>query len=177
MENHILLKDLADELGLDRSNARKYVLRLGISFLKVRTPDSKGQLTLALTPEDAETVKKTRLNEGFAIGKRPGKVIADNRGWFYIFQVVPELEPGRVKLGFTDNMDSRLRAYGTIAPTSKVLKTWPCKRSWEPAALASLTREGCTSLSAEVFVTDDLEALVERGEAFFALMPNLVTEE
>ena len=54
---HITLKELAEELGMDRSNLRKYVVAQGISTFEVRKLSSKGQKMLALLPEDANRVR------------------------------------------------------------------------------------------------------------------------
>ena len=54
---HITLKELAEELGMDRSNLRKYVVAEGISTFAVRNLASRGQKTLALVPEDADRVR------------------------------------------------------------------------------------------------------------------------
>ena len=168
----ILLKTLADELGLDRSNMRRYVIKNGVEFLRVRTLDSRGQLTLALTPEDAETIRELRRTQGYTAKGRVGKpVLSDNGGWFYIIQLVPDLEAERVKLGYASDVGVRLTAHQTAAPTAALLKSWPCKRNWELAAIASITREDCKQLSGEVFIAGDLDFLVGRGDAFFAIMP------
>lgn len=169
----VLLKDLANEFGLDRSNMRRYAIKNNFELLKVRTPDSRGQPTLALTPEDAEAIRQLRQSQGYTTRERIGKPIRDNGdGWFYIIQLVPELEVGRVKLGFASDTEARLDAHRTAAPTAMMLKVWACHRNWEPAAIASITREGCKALSNEVFVVDNLDALIERGDAFFAIMPS-----
>ena len=54
---HITLKELAEELGMDRSNLRKYVVAEGISTFTVRKLLSRGQKMLALLPEDANRVR------------------------------------------------------------------------------------------------------------------------
>ena len=54
---HITLKELAEELGMDRSNLRKYVVAEGISTFTVRKLLSRGQKMLALRPEDANKVR------------------------------------------------------------------------------------------------------------------------
>src|SRR5690348_7305387 len=64
-KEYISLKSLAPKLGLDRSNARKYVLRLGIKPHRRRTPDSRGQLMLAVSMSEAERILKTRQEQGF----------------------------------------------------------------------------------------------------------------
>jgi hypothetical protein len=53
------------------------------------------------------------------------------------------------------------------------LKKWPCKRTWEAAAIDCLTREDCQLILNEVFDCDDLQALIARGDAFFAQMPDI----
>ena len=45
---YVLLTKLARDLGMDRSHARKYVLRNGFTFLHVRTAETGNQLSLAL---------------------------------------------------------------------------------------------------------------------------------
>ena len=54
---HITLKELAEELSMDRSNLRKYVVAEGISTFTVRNLASHGQKMLALVPEDANRVR------------------------------------------------------------------------------------------------------------------------
>jgi hypothetical protein len=84
---------------------------------------------------------------------------------------VPELDPKRLKLGFAESIDQRLLQHRTAAPTARVLHAWPCKRSWELTAMDSLARVDCRLILNEVFECDDPEALVDRGEAFFTLLP------
>lgn len=172
MSDFVLLKDLAEEFGLDRSSMRRYILRNKLEPVKVRTLESKGQQTLALTVEDAEFIRERRRQQGYTTKNRIGKPVMDNgEGFFYIIQLVPELEPERVKLGFTCNLENRLSTHRTVAPTAKLLEKWPCHRNWELAAIASLTRENCKSLSNEVFIVQDVDMLVKRAKDFFALMP------
>ena len=59
--------ELADKLGIDRSNVRKYILKSGFKFIKVRTEESRHQLTLALKKEDAEALIKLRVDQGFTL--------------------------------------------------------------------------------------------------------------
>ena len=166
----VTLKDLAQEMRLDRSNLRKYVIDAGITFVKIRTPESRGQLTLALTPANADEVRDLRDREGYL---KIRAVAGDNGdGWFYIIQLVPDLKPQRIKLGFTSNVGSRLSAHRTAAPTAKVIETWSCRKVWEVAAIDSVTREGCASLSGEVFDCDSLDSLIDRAQGFFDQMPN-----
>ena len=166
---YVTLKELAAELGLDKSNVRKYVLRQGFVPVSIRTGDSANQATLALTPEDAEAVRALRIKQGFAATFRAP--LENGNGFFYVIQVVPDLDPLRVKLGWTSNTSSRLDAHRTAAPTAQLVKEWPCRKAWEIAAIHSVVRTDCTNIGNEVYRCGDLDALVERCEAFFDLMP------
>jgi hypothetical protein len=89
---------------------------------------------------------------------------------------VPEALPNRVKIGYADNVDQRLNEHHTAAPTAKLLKAWPCKRSWDYAAMDCITREECKLVLNEVY-EGDIEHFLARGDAFFELMPNPNTEK
>ncbi len=79
--------------------------------------------------------------------------------------------PNRVKLGFADSVERRLAEHQTAAPTAKVLRSWPCKRSWDFAAMDSITRTGCKLVLNEVY-EGDVQGFIDRAEAFFAVMPH-----
>ena len=172
-EGFVSLKQLAERFGLDRSNTRKYVLKLGIKPHKRRTHDSGGQLTLAVTPEEAQRVIGERETQGFTSS---AKVVESETGVFYVIQLVPELDPKRIKLGFAVDLKQRLAQHKTSAPTAIVLKYWPCKRTWELTAMDSISCAKCRLILNEVFECDDLDALLHRGDQLFALLPEPSTK-
>jgi hypothetical protein len=92
-------------------------------------------------------------------------------GCFYIIQLHPEDLPNRLKIGYTDNINVRLSDHRTSAPTLKLVKCWPCKRTWEDAAKACVTKEGCSAVGGEVY-DGNLSDFVERAETFFTIMPS-----
>ena len=114
-EDFVSLKQLATELGMDRSHARRYVLRLGFTPHKRRTADSQNQLTLAVTIPEAEVIRNKRREAGFFESTKP---VVSEVGVFYVIRLVPELEPRRLKLGFADDLPSRLGQHRTAAPTA-----------------------------------------------------------
>jgi hypothetical protein len=168
-DDFVSIKEISQQLGMDRSNTRKYVLKLGYEFHRRRTADSANQLTLCLTRDEASEVLSRRSEQGFI---SPTVVIASEVGVFYVIQLVPDLDPGRVKLGFAESLEQRLAQHRTAAPTARVLKAWPCKRSWELTVIDALTTINCKLILNEVFECDDLNALVERGNQLFSLLPN-----
>jgi len=166
---HMSIKHLAEKLGMDRSHARRYVLNLGFRPQKRRTPDSGNQLTLTITAEEAEAIIKHRTDQGFP---EQGKAVESEAGMFYVIQLVPELDPKRIKLGFAIDLNDRLVQHRTAAPTSKVLKSWPCKRCWEVTVMDCLSSTACRHILNEVFECDDLDALVTRGDEIFRILPD-----
>ena len=169
------LAEIAKRLGLDRSNARKWLLRNGFHFLKIRTPETRGQLTLAMPEQDVQAAVELRKRQGFPVGRQRGAAITSqdvkNGGCFYIVQLVPEFEPNRIKLGFTTNINQRLASYRTIAPTAKLVKTWPCRFSWEQAAIACAVGDQCKRIGPEIYDCTDLDSVIARLDQFFHLMP------
>lgn len=172
MSDFITIQALSDELGLDRSTLYRYVKKRNFEIVKVRTPESRGQQIAAFTLDTAEAIRESRRSAGFSVQGKAQPVNSTD-GFFYIIQLIPDLAPNRVKLGFTTDPQARLSAHRTAAPTAELIQTWPCKRCWERAAIDSLTRWGCTLISYEVFECDGLDALTARADAFFGLMPKL----
>lgn len=167
-DDYVSIKDLAKRLGMDRSHARRYVMKLGYSFHKRRTPESGSQLTLCVTSAGADEIAAQRADKGFAAST---VVAISDVGVFYVIQLVPDLDPKRLKLGFAESLEQRLSQHRTAAPTARVLRAWPCKRSWESTAIDALTREGCQLILNEVFECDEPTTLVTRGDAFFSMLP------
>lgn len=64
-DEFVSLKELAAEFGMDRSHARRYVRKLGITPHRRRTADSGNQMTPALTLEEAVRIRSRRREQGF----------------------------------------------------------------------------------------------------------------
>ncbi len=165
----VLLSDLARQFDVDKSQARRYIRRLGYVPVKCRTKASGGQLCLAVTQADAERIVAQRKADGFLQAGQPLERRHD--GFFYAIQPEPVIMPARIKLGIATDVPSRLATYRTIVPDAVCLKIWPCKATWECAAMDAMTREGCRHVAGEVYDCEDCAALVRRGDAFFRLMP------
>ena len=164
--------ELADELGIYKQTVFKIAKRLGIQPVK-RLDAARGNQLIALVSEaDAAAIR-----DGYAQGRRSGAEenseipeFAPDEGWFYLIQLEPEHDPGRFKVGFTTDLDGRLRHHRCSAPFSTYLKTWPCKRLWERAAIDCLTA-GAEQLHTEVFRAASLRKVLETGDRLYAIMP------
>jgi len=162
------IKKITEELGINKDYALRLVKRRSAA-LGLR-PQRGRRNEVSLPRDDAD-----RLIRDF----RPrvplhssDKEIAKRSdfGYFYIIQLHPEDLPDRLKIGYTDNLGIRLSDHRTSAPTMKLVRSWPCKRTWEEAAKASITRGNCRCVGGEVF-DGDVEAFVGRAETFFSIMP------
>jgi hypothetical protein len=122
-----------------------------------------------VTAEEADRIRSARREQGYAIGN--GEAALDV-GVFYVVQLVPELDPKRVKLRFAEDGSARLAQHRTAAPTAKLLKTWPCKRSWEFTIIDALAAANCRLILNEVYECSDLAHLLACGDQLFALLPD-----
>lgn len=77
-----------------------------------------------------------------------------------------------MKLGFADDGGMRLAQHRTAAPTAKLLRTWPCKRSWEFTVIDALSTAGCKLILSEVYECGDLARLIAHGDQLFAMLPD-----
>jgi len=172
-DDRLSVIDAASRLGKHTSTVYKMLKRIGVTPTKERHPDHGNQVIGFITTQEFnllhEYVETTPSIENN--GNSPDVVIID-RGAFYLLQLEPEHDPGRFKVGFASNMNDRLRALRCSAPFATIVDTWPCHRLWEKTAIDCVTN-GCKQLHTEVFRTDALESVIEKCNAFFALMPKL----
>jgi len=121
MEDYVNFYELAKRLGMSYDTIRRSVAKfgdeLGIVVQKMKLPGSKGALTQCISTEDANTLVAFLENKPKSdqIGGGENELSFRRFGYFYIIQVVPELMPNRLKIGYTDNLDQRLREHQTSA--------------------------------------------------------------
>ena len=165
----ISIIDIAKNHGKRPQSIHKLVKSLGFETSKQKGDGSRGQQVSCITLSDYEELKM-RLDDQ---SDRRMNFTDDGdsiEGAFYIISLEPELDPGRIKVGFTRNMIERLRHHRISAPFAEVVKTWPCKSLWEKTAIDCVTQD-CEKINTEVFRTDDVERIVFLADKFFALMP------
>jgi hypothetical protein len=168
----IAVAELADELGTYKQTVFKIARRIGVEPIKRREQSRGNQLVAFVAEADA-----ARIRDVFAEGRRSGVEgaadaveLAPDEGWFYLIQLEPQHDPGRFKVGFTTDLDGRLRHHRCSAPYAEYRKHWPCRRTWERAAIDCVTADA-EQLHTEVFRGPSLEVVLERGDRFFSTMP------
>lgn len=146
-------KTLADEL-------RKKVSNPKAGFLAIIDVVYENFDILHTTIRELAAIEKSAISDFSSVGH------------FYIIQVSPDVHPNRIEIGFVDKYEQFLLQRQATVPTAKVLRAWQCKQSWEMTAIAALTNGLARGSSQdEVFECDELDALLERGEAFFGMLP------
>ena len=174
MVDMVGIPDIAKRLKLDGGTVRRYIARVG-DTLGIELNRGKGDKIL-LSREDADRlIASYESRRGPVAATDEAASSYDPFGFFYVIQLVPEALPNRVKIGFADDVDKRLAEHRTAAPTARLLKFWRCKRSWDFAAMDSISREGCKLVLNEVY-EGDIGGFISRGDAFFAVMPNPESE-
>lgn len=171
-EDRISLPELADELQCHKQSLFKIVKKLGLNPIKQRDPERGNQLVATVTPDEALQIRReilTRARVASAIDPEGSELLTDS-GQFYLIQLEPQHDPGRIKLGFTTDLEERLRKHRCSAPFSQVLATWPCRSIWERTAMDCVAF-GLEQLHTEVFRASSLEEVTDRANKFFALMP------
>jgi len=73
---------------------------------------------------------------------RKVKIGARRPGFFYCIQICPDVKPDRIMLGFTCDIDKRLKSYLTHSPTSRLWCYWKAKRKDEKDIIDCLQHMG-----------------------------------
>lgn len=165
---------LADELQVRKQTIFKIIRRLGIRHQRRRDPERGNQLVATLAAEEAALVRGELARSATSSTESgPDSISAEaDAGFFYLIELEPEHDPGRFKVGFTIDLDERLRKHRCSAPFARYRRTWTCRRTWERAAM-DCTTGGCERLHTEVFRTMNLGTVIARADRFFELMPTV----
>jgi hypothetical protein len=163
----IPFREIAKQIGVSIYTIRRTVKRLEFSVRKEKM--NKGAIVHCISVDDANKLIAFFENRDKPDANDDSSVL-DRFGFFYVIQLIPEALPNRVKIGYTDNLKARLREHQTAAPTANYLGHWRCKRSWDQAAMDSITRDGCRLVMNEVY-EGEVEGFISRAGEFFSIMP------
>jgi len=176
IESPVTIAALSREWGVDKTTVRRYILRHGFDLLRVRSVDQSHQMSFALSASDADLLREMRSREGYTLNGTAGSLSEENAlGVLYIVQVIPDVDPLRIKIGFAQDVGRRVAAYRIISPTVATVRIWQCRAAWERAAIDSIVAVHCTLIGGDVYTCTSLEHVLQRGDAFFACMPQLVS--
>ena len=167
----VAIRDIAAWHGVRRQAVHRIVKRFKIEPIQLRSEEAKGQRVSYITQDEYDRIKATL--DGLVEQDAAAQSGADSV--FYLLLPEPSSDPSRFKVGFAVDVKERVRHFRTIAPFTKLVKTWPCKALWEKTAIDSVTH-GCERIHTEVFRSDAIEEVVYRADKFFELMPKPSSE-
>jgi len=178
-DERVAIVDLADELQIRKQTSFKIVKRLKIQTQDRRESSRGNQKVATVTRTEAKAItnelRPSRLSDSVGINapdNSAGDFLNDEIGSYYLIQLEPEHDPKRFKVGFTTELQGRLRKHLCSAPFAKYVKHWPCRRGWERTATDCIT-DKCERLREEVYRASSLDDVIGVAEQFFALMPDL----
>lgn len=165
----IPLLEAARILNIGYTSIRRYYKQLvddgmieNSQVIKART----GHMCKGLTKSQIDYIRRSYMIPTFNGVEK--KQTGSDDGVFYVILLIPEFSKTRIKVGFTENMENRLRSHMVSAPTAEVIKTYPCKRSWEGYLLAVVERHG-KCIRTEVFDIPKLDPLLRDLATAFKL--------
>jgi hypothetical protein len=175
-ENRLAVIELAEELQIRKQTIFKVAKRLGIQTNWRKESARGGQRIATVSQAEATLIRnelrRTRSSTTDDQNVSLPALLSDEVGVFYIIQLEPNHDSGRFKVGFTTDLDDRIRKHRCSTPFAQCLKNWPCRRRWERAAIDCVTN-GCERLHTEVFRTTSINDVIGRSNEFFQLMPAL----
>lgn len=163
------LLEAARILNIGYTSIRRYYKQLvddgmieSNQVIKART----GHMCKGLTKSQIDHIRRSYMVPVY--NQQEKKQTGSDDGVFYVILLIPEYSKTRIKVGFTENMDARLRSHMVSAPTAELIKTYPCKRSWEGYMLAVVERHG-KCIRTEVFDIPKLDPLLRDLATAFKL--------
>jgi len=144
--------------GLDRQTLRDDAWVAGEVDPSMRRADLSYQHHKAVAPLEPKEQKKwldmaekeglgyRQLREAIRVAYPLPYPEREPFGSFYVIATVPDIDSHRIKLGFTEDKDRRLRELLTVSSTAKLIHSWPCRRSWELSIITLLTAQDCVQL-------------------------------
>jgi len=165
----ISIRDLAKELGRHPNKFHEFVKKHKFPIEKIKSDNARGQMISMVSEESANEIRNMCHSDTATAPKQTSKF----GGYFYIIQLEPVLEPNRVKLGYTLNVQDRLRKHQCSAPNAKLLQTWECRALWEKTIIDIVTiselKMNRNKIDTECFVVKNLIEVVSRINKFFDL--------
>jgi len=174
MDNFVTFTKISEENNVASQTVSRNVKKLKFEVSKRK--NSTGGYSNCISRSDANELRVFfEQRNSSDIYEDENEVSVNRYGYFYLIQLVPEILPERVKIGYTDNIQQRLSQHRTAAPTSTLLKSWGCKRTWDQAAMDSISRKDCKHVLNEVY-EGNIGGFIERGDKFFSNMPQNTDE-
>lgn len=109
--------------------------------------------------KDFEEAKEERLRILAGAGAKIRREREKTAGHFYMIRIREDHAGHVVKLGFSTNVQRRLKTFQSVAPEAQLVQTWPAAATWEYPIMRRATKKNTETLFQELFRVKDLQAL------------------
>ena len=177
--------ELAKILSVSRSHASQIARRLGgklgIKRVEARAASTHQKIVAYLRSDGERLIKLFKDKRAARSTRREAKekrnrereripqpaAPSSQNELFYLIELSPA-DTDQYKLGWTSDINERLRGYRTISPNLRLVKSWPCERKRDREAMAyAFLFPGLRRIKSETFRTQDIQALVKYLDQFF----------
>ena len=178
------IHELADEFRVSRSSAVKIARRLehNLGIERVPARATSGQKIIAYERSDGrKIVAAHQARLGKKDDRRKAKEMREiereriprprppgsKTELLYLIQMSPT-DHQVFKIGWTSDIEERVRSYKTANPLLHVVKTWACNRERDSAAMKHLFQfDAIERIGKEVFRTEDINGVITHLDDFF----------
>lgn len=138
----ISTNELGAELGVAGSQLRKICKKIGVNVIYANGQSNGVSFVSA---DDAALLRKRYSNSKFIVEKAPRV-----QGVYAV--IVPSFTgASRLKIGWSDDIESRMATYRTIAPELKVLRVWQTGFKWAESMVLEIAKRNSTQVFHELF--------------------------
>lgn len=171
-QSDLTVSGLMVRYGCHRGTASKILARIERQVGCTRIKAGREKLFPIAVVEQVAALVSARFGSGGKASAPPDIPTAGHRfsvrpGEYYIVQPDPLERPNRLKLGFSANLDQRLREYRALCPDLRVLRRFPQVMGVEVWAHRYLMN-GQRQSSREVFDVQDVDGLLRDADMFFS---------
>lgn len=182
-DDHVSISEIVSELGVLRQTIVKAMETLEIEPIRVENPMQMGQTISYVSisdqaritqycedlsnqvPASVTTLPKALISESIP-------AVRTDQGGFYLIQLEPKFDPERFISGYAEDIEQKLAALKSVAPFSRLIERWNCKKEWETTIIDCISQD-CARLQDDVYRSKSLVATTDRTENLFKLMPKI----
>lgn len=165
-EKPIPLLQLANDLGFHRNSIKACVISRGFRPFRVRESTNSA---LYLTHNEAEQFTERIILERENVYREYDHMEPIQLGISGVYAIeVPSYDSCiRIKIGWSDDIDSRLNTYRTVIPDLQIQSIWPTTESWFEKMALRWARNNGKQISQEIFEFSDIESAINALSRIF----------
>ena len=160
--DRVSVQELLESYNTDWRVIQRWAKKHKREFVKVKSQVG-GRANYCLTKKDAADCEKYLKS-------------IKGKGWLYLVQPIPEYNPNRIKIGWTNNWKRRESEHRHICPNATMVERWRCDKNQETAVREAVTGGGKRLYTTanrkrqatEVYECDNYKVILERLTSHFS---------